>query len=131
MALELARRFVQFFAGSIRLSHCEVPNFLLFDVGFKSATKRNRKKLKVVQRIAEAPIMQPCEAAARWPIPAIDNCPGFSALLGIDLSQLDWFADLNQYMKKPNVRAQLRHYHYRILVNDGETFASLKRQNHD
>ena len=35
--------------------------------------------------------------------------------LGVEVGELEWFADLNHYLKKPRVGVTLRHYTYRIL----------------
>jgi hypothetical protein len=112
----LAKRHVQAVAGRTRLRHREVVRFLLRDRGFRQACSRYSSELSVETWMAEPMQMHPVEAATAWGVPAIDNTGSLAAWLGIEISELEWFADLKGLAYKRDA-SRLRHYHYRILAN--------------
>ena len=67
--------------------------------------------------------MQP--AAKKWKVPAIESVGALAEWLGIDVSYLEWFADLEGLGYKNN-NAKLRHYHYRILGKQSGDFRLIE-----
>jgi len=59
--------------------------------------------------------MQPAPAAASWDVPAIETVGGLAELFGLQIGELEWFADLKGLSYKPH-GLRLGHYHYRILA---------------
>src|SRR6266581_5766760 len=113
----LAARCFKVFDRRTRPRHREVARFLLRDEGFRRACAKHSHELRVKQWIAEPMKMRPAKAASAWDIPAIETTGDLAAWLGLDVSELDWFADLKGLGYKKNT-PRLRHYHYRILAKD-------------
>jgi retron-type reverse transcriptase len=59
--------------------------------------------------------MQPVEAAREWGIPRIESALALAEWLGVELGELEWFADLKGLAFRKS-SPQLHHYHYRILA---------------
>jgi retron-type reverse transcriptase len=111
----LAKRYVHAFAGRTRPRHRQVVRFLLEDRGFRQACSRHSNELSVHAWMAEPMQMQPVGTATAWGLPVIDSTGGLADWLGIEISELEWFADLKGLAYKRDV-SRLRHFHYRILA---------------
>ena len=114
----LARRVIENFVGPTRPRLRDVVQFLSLDEGFASAFESHGPRVKVVHWIGESPLMQPCEAAAGWPVRAIESPLQLAEWLGLKMGELEWFADLKSYLRRRRSGATLRHYHYRILAKE-------------
>ena len=113
----LAKRYVEAVAGRIRPRHRQVVEFLLSDRGFRRACATHSNKLHVKHWIAEPMRMRPVKTALEWGVPTIETTGDLAAWLGLNVSELDWFADLKGLSAKKTA-LRLRHYHYRILAKE-------------
>lgn len=113
----LANRYLTVFNGPTRPRHREVVQFLLRNQGYQRACAKHSHELRIEQWIAESMQMRPAKAALRWNVPAIATTGNLAEWLGLNASEVDWFADLKGLVYKKNV-PRLRHYHYRILAKD-------------
>lgn len=113
----LAKSYLQLFGGATRPRHREVVQFFLRSQGFQRACAKHCHELRIKRWIAEPMQMRPATAGSRWNIPAITTIGNLAEWLGLNVSELDWFADLKGLGYKKNV-PRLRHYHYRVLAKD-------------
>jgi len=113
----LAKQCLMTFDGRTRPRHREVVQFLLRNQGFRKASAKHSADLRVEQWMAEPMQRRPGRAALGWGVPAIETTGALAAWLGLEVSELDWFADLKGLGYKKNV-PRLRHYHYRTLTKD-------------
>jgi RNA-directed DNA polymerase len=111
----LAQRYVEAVTGQTRPRCRDVVQFLLHDPGFERACAKHFDKLAVEQWLAEPQQMQPVATAELWDVPAIASVGALADWLQINLSELEWFADLKGLGYKKNC-PRLRHYHYQVLV---------------
>jgi hypothetical protein len=112
----LARRYLKEFAGQTRPRRRDVVAFLLLDSGFAEARWRHRDKLRVVEWLGEPQQMQPVAAAIGWGVPAIATLGALAEWLGVEASELEWFADLKGLTGRGSAGVRLKHYHYRVLA---------------
>lgn len=112
----LARRYLERLAGQTRPRRRDVVAFLVRDEGFELARWRHRDKLRVVQWLGEPQQMQPVAAAARWGVPAIATLGALAEWLGVETTELEWFADLKGLTRCGEAGGRLQHYHYRVLA---------------
>ena len=68
--------------------------------------------------------MQPVPAAEAWKIPAIESTVALADWLGIDPTQLDWFADFKR--RCSGASEQLRHYRYRLAAKSSGGFRLIE-----
>jgi RNA-directed DNA polymerase len=61
--------------------------------------------------------MRPVGAASEWDVPLIATTGDLAGWLGVEISDLEWFADLKGLGTKTNA-SPIRHYHYRILAKE-------------
>ncbi len=108
----LARRYLEAFHGKTRPRHRDVVQFLLHDEGLQRA--RMKHALSVKHWLIELHPMQPVAAAADWDIPPIESVGALRDWLQLDMSELEWFADLKGLGYRQS-RARLQHYHYKVL----------------
>jgi hypothetical protein len=113
----LAVRYVSAFGSQVRPRRRDVVEFLWADEGLRYAEHTYKGKLRIAQWVAEPARMQPADAARAWAIPRIETVGELAAWLGLDASELEWFADL----KRLNARVgsgdgPVSHYHYRVLA---------------
>ena len=110
----LARRLNEHFAGDLRARESAVVQFIVWDYGFRRALSKH--KPRVAEFLPNArPDMRPVRAAEAWQLPRIRTAAELAGWLGIDLAELDWFADLKS-LELTRPRDRLRHYHYRPLA---------------
>jgi hypothetical protein len=110
----LVRRYVEVFAGKTRPRRREVVRFLLQDQGFERAWSKYSRELSVAQWLTEPQQMQPVPAVEAWGIPVIESVGSLADWLQLNVSDLQWFADLKGLGYKSR-NPLLGHYHYRIL----------------
>ncbi|HEY3740793.1 MAG TPA: reverse transcriptase family protein [Bryobacteraceae bacterium] len=79
------------------------------------AISRHGQRLTVEQWVVPPPEMRPVDAAVEWSLPVLESPLQLAEWLNLPLNQLEWFADLKHYLRRPRVAQQLRHYNYRIL----------------
>lgn len=113
----LAKRYLTVFNGPTRPRHREVVQFLLQNKVFQKACAKYSNEMRVQHWIAEPMQMHPAKAASRWNIPAITTTADLADWLGLNVSELDWFADLKGLCCKGSL-PRLSHYHYRILAKN-------------
>jgi hypothetical protein len=109
----LARRYLQAHSGPIRPRQRDVVRFLLCDEGFARARSQYRNELRIAEWLTEP---QQSAALYRWEIPAIDSVGALADWLGLQITELEWFADLKGLAYKKTDRPKLAHYHYRALA---------------
>jgi retron-type reverse transcriptase len=92
----------------------DVVAFLVRDQGFARARSKYASELLLEDWLTEPNRMLPVAAAADWQIPAIDSVKKLADWLHLDISELEWFADLKGLgSRRCDIR--LQHYHYRVL----------------
>ena len=112
----LARRYIKAHHGRTRPRHREVVLFLLRDKGFRRVRSEDFRELSVEQLIPEPQQMLPVAAAGAWGVPSIESDLALADWLGLETSEVEWFADLWGLAGKRGSRPQLAHYHYRVLA---------------
>ncbi|HEX9199178.1 MAG TPA: reverse transcriptase family protein [Acidobacteriaceae bacterium] len=115
----LARRYRKEFAGQTRPRLRNVVAFLARDQGFAQARRIHGDKLRVVDWLGEPQQMQPVAAAKGWGVPEIGTPGALAEWLGVEASELEWFADLKGLTGRTHVGERLGHYHYRVLAKAG------------
>lgn len=113
----LAKRYLTVFNGPTRPRHREVVQFLLHNKGFQKACAKYSNEMRIQHWIAEPMRVRPAKPASRWNIPAITTTGDLADWLELNVSELDWFADLKGLNCKGSL-PRLSHYHYRILAKD-------------
>jgi hypothetical protein len=112
----LARRYLKQFAAQTRPRRRDVVAFLVNDEGFERARWTYRDRLRVVDWLGEPQQMQPVVAAKDWGVPKIETVGALADLLGVEASELEWFADLKGLTGRGKVGGRLCHYSYRVLA---------------
>ncbi len=107
----LAARYLKRFGAHSRPHSREVIRFLIEDAGLYRARGKYTLALQVDLSVTEP-------LAMRWPAPPIASVAELAGWLRIDLTELEWFADLKGLAYKQDHRPQLGHYHYRVLAKD-------------
>jgi RNA-directed DNA polymerase len=110
----VAKRYVQHFSGRTRPRLREVVEFVDNDRAFRRIWLKRSRGMRIAQWITEPQKMQPVKAAEGWNLPAIESVGVLSEWLGVNVSELEWFADLKGLTHR-HPSTQLSHYHYRIL----------------
>ncbi len=111
----LARRYLKAHAGQTRARHRDVVRFLIQDQGFNRARAKYRSELQIAEWLTEPQQMRPVAAAAGWRVPPIESVGALANWLGLQVTELEWFADLKGLAYKKTDRPKLAHYHYRPL----------------
>ena len=111
----LARRIHSQLQGKTRPPLASVVTLLQSDAGLIQAMEGHSRRVKVVSWLTGPQKMQPASAVSAWPVPPFETPAELAGWLQLTLSELEWFADLKHYLRRPRVPAGLRHYHYRIL----------------
>ena len=105
----LARRYLKKFAGQTRPRRRDVVAFLVRDEGFTQARRVHGDKLRVVEWLGVPQQMQPVVAAKDWGVPQLATVGELAAWLGVDASELEWFADLKGLTRRPFRRDRQEH----------------------
>ena len=111
----LARRYLKAHAGQTHPRHRDVVRFLLQDQGFHQARTKDQSELQIAEWLTEPQQMRPVAAAAQWQVPSIESVGALADWLGLQVTELEWFADLKGLAYKKTDRPKLAHYHYRPL----------------
>jgi RNA-directed DNA polymerase len=114
----LARRAHAAFPNSARPpSDRSLTAFLLADKGFQRAWARHcALEENLLQRVYWSPAAM---APTAWPVPALASPAALAEWLGLDLGELDWFADC-QRREPRSPPGPLRHYTYRWRTTRGK-----------
>jgi RNA-directed DNA polymerase len=110
----LARRYLQSFTDEARPRQHDVARFLAQDQGLHRAFQKYVHELSIAKWLVGPQQMRPAIAAREWKIPAIKSLQALADWLHLDISELQWFADLKGLSAKP--AAKLAHYRYRVLA---------------
>jgi hypothetical protein len=102
----LARRYLKEFSGQTRPRRRDVVAFLVRDEEFEQARWTHRDKLRVVEWLGESQQMQPVKTAKDWDVPQIATLGALAEWLGVQASDLEWFADLKGLMGRAVSGAQ-------------------------
>lgn len=108
----LVRRYLKQFSGATRPRLRDVLQFLKQDEGFRYAQEKHALLVKTWLTASQR--MQPAPAAVDWAVPAIESIGALQEWLGLDLGELEWFADLKGVASR-QAEARLQHYNYKIL----------------
>jgi RNA-directed DNA polymerase len=112
----LARRYLKAHADQTPPRHRDVVRFLLGDQGFNRARAKYRSELQIAEWLTEPQQMRPVTAAAWWQVPSIESVGALAGWLGVQVTELEWFADLKGLAYKKTDRPKLAHYNYRALT---------------
>jgi hypothetical protein len=110
-----ARRYLRRFNGTTRPRHRDVVAFLLADRSFRFACTKFGAQLIVVNRLIGPEPMQPRGIFVSLPLPQLDSIAALAAWLRLDISELEWFADLKGLSAR-SPQPALRHYKPVVLV---------------
>jgi retron-type reverse transcriptase len=103
----------------------DVVAFLVRDQGFARARSKYASELLLEDWLTEPNRMLPVAAAADWQIPAIDSVKKLADWLHLDISELEWFADLKGLgSRRCDIR--LQHYHYRVLEKKSDSIRLIE-----
>ncbi len=125
----LAQRYFKTLGGRTRPREREVVRFLSRDAGLRRAWSKYLNELSVVEWISEPRRMHPAPAAAAWDIPILETIGDLADWLGLYVEDLFWFADLKGIGYRTR-RAQLRHYHYRVLNKSSGNLRLIEAPKH-
>ena len=110
----LTQRYLDKFGTEAWPRHREVVQFLRQDVALRRALFKHSGEHTVAEWLA--PPSEMFESGARaWLVPAITSTGDLAKWLGLNPSELRWFADLKALGHK-HCEPRLRHYHYRVLA---------------
>jgi hypothetical protein len=113
----LAVRYVKAMTADLRPRQRDAASFLRADDGFRKASWRHRRKLKIESWLEDPPRMQPVAAAENWQLPRLETAGELANWLDVSVAELEWFADLKGLGRKKG-EVRLRHYSYRVLRKD-------------
>jgi RNA-directed DNA polymerase len=116
----LVRRTGAAFATVSLPSDSAVTDFICADRGFQRACRKH--DLQLTGLTATPPRMNPVTAASSWDVPAITTPGELADWFGIELGELDWFAD-RKGLETKRASERLRHYRYRLLA---KRFATVR-----
>ncbi len=122
----LARRYVAAYAGKTRPRHKDVVRFLLQDRGFGRARSKYFDELLVERHVVGFPTMLPVAAARAWDVPAIESIAALAEWLGLEVGELEWFANLKGLGNGCRDSEALRHYNYRVMVKKSGSIRLLE-----
>ncbi len=118
----LAIRYVKALTVDVRPRLREAATFLRADDGFRKASWRHRRRLKIESWLLNPPRMEPVAAAEHWGLPRLETARDLANWLEVSVAELEWFADLHGLSRKSG-ESRLRHFSYRVLRKDA---ASLR-----
>jgi len=115
----LVRRYLSRFASGTRPRHRDVVQFLRIDRTYRL----HKRRLEIAHWISES---QEMRQVADWDLPAIETIGDLSQWLGIELSDLDWFADLKQFGYMASSSQPVRNYRYRVQTKESGGFRLIE-----
>jgi RNA-directed DNA polymerase len=118
----LVKRFLRAASGHVRPQRREVIWFLRQDRGLIHAWNKYRNQLVAAQWTLDQGAFYPIPASLNWQLPRIDCVGELADWLNLNVSELEWFADLKglDYRRSPS---PLSHYNYRLLTKRSGIFA--------
>ncbi|HLW52649.1 MAG TPA: reverse transcriptase family protein [Candidatus Angelobacter sp.] len=111
----LANRFAKAFKDGTRPRERDIIRFLSRDPGLTRAWRKDSKKLSVAHWLNQPQKMRPVPAARSWKVPPLESTGALARWLGVDVAELEWFADRKGLAGKQAI-SKLRHYYYTILA---------------
>ena len=72
---------------------------------------QSTSELEPAPYVQRHPLPRATSALRRWPVPQIADSGDLASWLGLDVSQLDWYADVRSIERRTDTEA-LRHYRY-------------------
>lgn len=116
-ARNLAQRYLEHFGTDLRPRHKAVVEFLRSDEGLSDAWVLHGKAIRIAAWLHEAGPMQPAPVARAWKVPQIESVGALAEWLGVQASELEWFADLKRLTARGRAGQgdPLNHYSYRVL----------------
>jgi RNA-directed DNA polymerase len=109
----LARRYARRFEDSVRPRRRVALEFLAADRGFLAAREKALNQLSVAEWVSGSPAMWAAGPPRQWKIPAIATVGELAAWAGVEVGELEWFADLKGWNWRRSEK-RLRHYEYRV-----------------
>jgi hypothetical protein len=113
----LAQRYLKTFGRGIRPRRRDVVKFLRGDDGLQRAFLKYGSELQIKDWLAAPQQMLPAPAASGWNVRKIESEGELAQWLGLNASELEWFADRKRLGAKRQ-EEKLRHYRYRVLAKD-------------
>ena len=111
----LSRRYFTAFGPGTRPRERDLLRFLGRDRGMSKAWARHSEKLSITHWLNEPMQMKPVQAARNWDLPEIVSTAALAEWLGVEVGELEWFADRKGIGAKAR-ESRLRHYHYTVLA---------------
>lgn len=120
-ARNLAGRYLEHFGMELRPRQRAVVEFLRRDEGLVDAWVRHGKSIRIAAWLHEPGAMQPARVGTGWKVPPIESAGALAEWLGVQASELEWFADLKGLTRRgrPGEGDPLNHYNYRALGKQG------------
>jgi hypothetical protein len=112
--LATAKRYLRTFSGPTRPRHREVVAFLVADRSFRLACTRFGGQLTVRNRLVGPESMRSRGVFAALPLPPLDTVAALARWLRLDVTELEWFADLKGLSAR-SPQPALRHYKAIVL----------------
>jgi RNA-directed DNA polymerase len=112
--LATAKRYLRIFSGPTRPRHREVVAFLVADRSFRFACTKFGDQLTVRNRLVGPESMQSRGVFAALPLPPLDTVAALARWLRLDVTELEWFADLKGLSAR-SPQPALRHYKSIVL----------------
>ena len=112
----LARRYLGAHQGSVRPRQRDVVHFLRKDRRFRDACEKHWQQLTVASWLAGNSVMQPVAAAKSWPVPPLESVGALASWLGVNVSELEWFADARGTLQRQKSLGSLGHYNYHFIT---------------
>jgi RNA-directed DNA polymerase len=110
-----AKRYLRTFTAPARPRHRDVVDFLLADRSFCFACTKFGSELTVRNRLIGPEPMQSRGIFAALPLPPLDTVAALARWLRLDVTDLEWFADLKDLSAR-SPQPALRHYKPLVLA---------------
>lgn len=116
-ARNLAKRYLDRFGTKLRPRQKAVVEFLRHDEGLGDAWRRHRGAIRIATWLHEEWEMQPAPVARAWRVPRIESVGALAEWLGVEIGELEWFADLKRLTARSRAGEgdRLNHYDYCML----------------
>ena len=108
---DVAARYLAQWSGRTRPTHDAVHNFLFDD----ATLNEHILKLNLADWFTGTQRMQPAPAAKNWDLPPIETPGDLAASLSLEITHLEWFADVKALGYKIKDKPRLRNYRYRAF----------------
>ena len=115
----LVRRYLSRFERGTRPRHRDVVEFLRTDRTYRL----HKRRLEIAHWISDSQEMRP---VADWDLPLIETAGDLSQWLGLELGDLDWFADLKRLGYLAASSQSVRNYRYRVQAKESGGFRLIE-----